>query len=231
MCCIYVRWKAWFPPLGLLDSASTERTSISSSPHRIAPHGIPEHRGYLYRIEDHGQTRARPSVSDCGHGAWRWGAPWPRWPSSPVCRCPMSPTWSEDEATQPWTPCGPWPGRWTCHSPAWSATGSFPMWALDVVLASAPPSLLQFSRSPDFQETVADLAERQGEPVDAMRREAAGRHGFVAPTQPGRAHRRRLAADLGCLLPDLQEAVAAPWRCAVLGPRPWGPSQRRCSDT
>ena len=40
---------------------------------------------------------------------------------------------------------------------------------LDVVLASAPPSLLQFSRSPDFQETVADLADRQGETVDAMR--------------------------------------------------------------
>jgi transcriptional regulator with XRE-family HTH domain len=40
---------------------------------------------------------------------------------------------------------------------------------LDVVLASAPPSLLQFSRSPDFQETVEDLAKRQGEPMDAMR--------------------------------------------------------------
>jgi transcriptional regulator with XRE-family HTH domain len=40
---------------------------------------------------------------------------------------------------------------------------------LDVVLASAPPSLLQFSRSPDFRETVADLAKRQGESVDAMR--------------------------------------------------------------
>jgi hypothetical protein len=40
---------------------------------------------------------------------------------------------------------------------------------LEVVLASAPPSLLQFSRSPDFQETVEDLAKRQGEPVNAMR--------------------------------------------------------------
>ena len=40
---------------------------------------------------------------------------------------------------------------------------------LDVVLASAPPSLLQFSRSPDFQETVEDLAKRQGDSVDAMR--------------------------------------------------------------
>jgi transcriptional regulator with XRE-family HTH domain len=40
---------------------------------------------------------------------------------------------------------------------------------LDVVLASAPPSLLQFSRSPDFQETVDDLAKRQGESVDTMR--------------------------------------------------------------
>jgi len=40
---------------------------------------------------------------------------------------------------------------------------------LDVVLASAPPSLLQFSRSPDFQETVEDLAKRQGESVDTMR--------------------------------------------------------------
>jgi hypothetical protein len=40
---------------------------------------------------------------------------------------------------------------------------------LDVVLGSAPPSLLQFSRSPGFQETVEDLAKRQGESVDAMR--------------------------------------------------------------
>ena len=40
---------------------------------------------------------------------------------------------------------------------------------LDAVLASAPASLLQFSRSPDFQETVAELADRQGESVDAMR--------------------------------------------------------------
>jgi len=40
---------------------------------------------------------------------------------------------------------------------------------LDVMLASAPPSLLQFSRSPGFQETVEDLAKRQGESVDAMR--------------------------------------------------------------
>jgi transcriptional regulator with XRE-family HTH domain len=44
-----------------------------------------------------------------------------------------------------------------------------PIEPLQVVLASAPPSLLQFSRSPDFQETVAELAERQGESVDAMR--------------------------------------------------------------
>ena len=40
---------------------------------------------------------------------------------------------------------------------------------IDLVLASAPPSLLQFSRSADFQETVEDLAKRQGESVDAMR--------------------------------------------------------------
>ena len=46
---------------------------------------------------------------------------------------------------------------------------SGPIEPLDVVLASAPPSLLQFSRSPDFQETVEDLAKRQGESVDAIR--------------------------------------------------------------
>jgi hypothetical protein len=46
---------------------------------------------------------------------------------------------------------------------------SKPIEPLQVVLASAPPSLLQFSRSPDFQETVEELAERQGESVDAMR--------------------------------------------------------------
>jgi transcriptional regulator with XRE-family HTH domain len=46
---------------------------------------------------------------------------------------------------------------------------SGPMEPMQVVLASAPPSLLQFSRSSDFQETVADLAKQQGEPVDAMR--------------------------------------------------------------
>jgi transcriptional regulator with XRE-family HTH domain len=40
---------------------------------------------------------------------------------------------------------------------------------LDVVLASAPASLRQFSRSKEFQETVADLADRQGEIVQAMR--------------------------------------------------------------
>jgi transcriptional regulator with XRE-family HTH domain len=40
---------------------------------------------------------------------------------------------------------------------------------LQVVLASAPPSLMHFSRSPDFLETVKELAERQGESEDAMR--------------------------------------------------------------
>lgn len=40
---------------------------------------------------------------------------------------------------------------------------------LQVVLASAPPSLLQFSRSDDFKETVAELADRQGDSVDRMR--------------------------------------------------------------
>src|SRR5579872_3879014 len=44
-----------------------------------------------------------------------------------------------------------------------------PIEPLQVVLASAPASLLQFSRSHDFQETVEELAERQGESVDAMR--------------------------------------------------------------
>jgi len=44
-----------------------------------------------------------------------------------------------------------------------------PMESLQVVLASAPPSLVQFSRSADFQETVEDLAKRQGESVGDMR--------------------------------------------------------------
>jgi transcriptional regulator with XRE-family HTH domain len=46
---------------------------------------------------------------------------------------------------------------------------SGPIEPLQVVLASAPPSLVQFSRSSDFQETVAELAERQGESPEAMR--------------------------------------------------------------
>ena len=46
---------------------------------------------------------------------------------------------------------------------------SSPMEPLQVVLASAPPSLLQFSRSPDFAETVTELADRQGESVEDMR--------------------------------------------------------------
>ena len=44
-----------------------------------------------------------------------------------------------------------------------------PVEPLQLVLASAPPSLRHFSRSADFQETVAELAERQGESVEAMR--------------------------------------------------------------
>src|SRR5271154_4449480 len=44
-----------------------------------------------------------------------------------------------------------------------------PMEPLQMVLASAPPSLLQFSRSPAFQETVEDLAKGQNESVDVMR--------------------------------------------------------------
>ncbi|MHB8290511.1 MAG: helix-turn-helix domain-containing protein [Acidimicrobiales bacterium] len=44
-----------------------------------------------------------------------------------------------------------------------------PIEPLQVVLASAPASLVLFSRSLDFQETVEDLAKRQGESVDAMR--------------------------------------------------------------
>jgi transcriptional regulator with XRE-family HTH domain len=44
-----------------------------------------------------------------------------------------------------------------------------PMEPMQVLLASAPPSLLQFARSSDFQDTVAELAERQEESVDAMR--------------------------------------------------------------
>lgn len=41
---------------------------------------------------------------------------------------------------------------------------------LDSVLASAPRSLLQFARSTAFQETVTQLAERQGSSADEMRR-------------------------------------------------------------
>jgi transcriptional regulator with XRE-family HTH domain len=47
--------------------------------------------------------------------------------------------------------------------------GEGPVEPVQVALASAPASLRQFSRSADFQETVADLAERQGESVEAMR--------------------------------------------------------------
>ena len=44
-----------------------------------------------------------------------------------------------------------------------------PIEPLQVVLASAPPSLRQFSRSPDFLEAVQELAERQGESEEVMR--------------------------------------------------------------
>lgn len=40
----------------------------------------------------------------------------------------------------------------------------------DALLASAPKSLLQFARSTSFEKAVAQLAERQGEPVEDMRR-------------------------------------------------------------
>lgn len=40
----------------------------------------------------------------------------------------------------------------------------------ETVLATAPKSLLQFARSAAFQETVSQLAKRQGAPVDEMRR-------------------------------------------------------------
>jgi predicted transcriptional regulator len=44
-----------------------------------------------------------------------------------------------------------------------------PAESVQMVLASAPPSLLHFSRSSNFQKIVADLASQQGESVDAMR--------------------------------------------------------------
>lgn len=44
-----------------------------------------------------------------------------------------------------------------------------PIEPLSVVLAAAPPSLRQFSRSTDFLEAVQELSERQGESVDTMR--------------------------------------------------------------
>ncbi len=40
----------------------------------------------------------------------------------------------------------------------------------NAMLGSAPKSLLQFARSAAFQETVDQLAERQGAPVEDMRR-------------------------------------------------------------
>ena len=41
---------------------------------------------------------------------------------------------------------------------------------LDTMLATAPKSLLNFARSTAFQETVTQLAERQGDSIDEMRR-------------------------------------------------------------
>jgi len=41
---------------------------------------------------------------------------------------------------------------------------------LDTMLATAPKSLLHFARSTAFQETVTQLAERQGASIDEMRR-------------------------------------------------------------
>jgi hypothetical protein len=41
--------------------------------------------------------------------------------------------------------------------------------SLEGVLAWAPQSLVQYSRSLDFQEIVQELADRQGESLDIMR--------------------------------------------------------------
>ena len=47
--------------------------------------------------------------------------------------------------------------------------GPVPSSGLELVLGSAPPSLLQFSRSQGFLELVRELADRQGESEEAMR--------------------------------------------------------------
>jgi transcriptional regulator with XRE-family HTH domain len=48
--------------------------------------------------------------------------------------------------------------------------GEGPVEPLEVVLASAPSSLFQFSRTSEFQENVEELAKRQSETYEAMRR-------------------------------------------------------------
>lgn len=53
--------------------------------------------------------------------------------------------------------------------PLASLVGEAEVQPLEVMLASAPASLLQFARSEEFRETVAELAERQGETVEDMR--------------------------------------------------------------
>jgi len=44
-----------------------------------------------------------------------------------------------------------------------------PIEPLQMVLASAPASLRQFARTPEFQAAVTELAQRQGESFEAMR--------------------------------------------------------------
>ena len=50
-----------------------------------------------------------------------------------------------------------------------SLVGEADVQPLKVMLAAAPASLLQFARSEEFLETVAELADRQGEAVEEMR--------------------------------------------------------------
>jgi transcriptional regulator with XRE-family HTH domain len=154
------------PPL-YGSSASTERTNGVGSPHRIATKGIRRREGYFCRI--------KPMAIESGTIGQRLRAR----------RVELGLTLAEvaekSRLSLPYV-SNLERGR---GNPTLEALGALaraldvplaslvgdegPVDPAQVVLASAPASLRQFSRSPDFQEAVGELAERQGESVEAMR--------------------------------------------------------------
>ncbi len=88
---------------------------------------------------------------------------------------------------------------------------SSPTVPLQEVLASAPQSLVQFSRSPDFQKTVQELADRQGESLDVMRQRVLA--GMASSTQrsadePTEDHWQRILGMYALILKPSKRGLA-----------------------